>query len=134
LQEVFVICAREWDAMDAARSKQAWLIGIARNLIRGHFRRRKDVNPEALLDVVQEREVQTDANDDISTMRMAIAGLPVTFREVIELRLADELSYAEIAEGLGIPVGSVRSRLHHAVKLLREAIVQNAEVAKRGAH
>ena len=46
--------------------------------------------------------------------------MPREMRETLELRLADELSYEEIAAVLEIPVGTVRSRLHNAVKKLRE--------------
>ena len=44
----------------------------------------------------------------------------VEMRETLELRLADDLSYEETAAVLQIPVGTVRSRLHNAVKKLRE--------------
>jgi RNA polymerase sigma-70 factor (ECF subfamily) len=55
-------------------------------------------------------------------MREAICCLPEIHREVLELRLRDDLSYEEIAQVLNIPVGTVRSRLHHAVRGLRERL------------
>ena len=58
----------------------------------------------------------------IEEMREAIAGLPAHLRETLELRLRDELSYEEIAQVLEIPMGTVRSRLHGALKLLREKL------------
>ena len=53
----------------------------------------------------------------------AVARLPEPFREVLELRLREELSYGQIAQVLEIPVGTVRSRLHHAVQRLRESLL-----------
>lgn len=55
-------------------------------------------------------------------MREAIAQLAPELRETLELRLTDELSYEEIASVLGVPVGTVRSRLHNAVRRLRTVL------------
>jgi len=65
-----------------------------------------------------------DAGEDarLEPLRAAIAGLPAPQRETLLLKLQHELSYEEIAEVLAIPVGTVRSRLHHAVLRLREII------------
>ena len=54
--------------------------------------------------------------------RETIAGLPPLQREILDLRFQHDLSYAEIAEVLGVPVGTVRSRLHNAMQLLRERL------------
>ena len=63
---------------------------------------------------------EAGADQRIGEMRRAIAKLPDEMRETLELRLADDLSYEEIAAVLEIPVGTVRSRLHNAVRKLRE--------------
>jgi len=54
-------------------------------------------------------------------MRRLIADLPSQFREVIVLREINELSYQEIAEVTGVPVGTVMSRLARARTMLRAA-------------
>ena len=58
-------------------------------------------------------------------MRKAIAQLAPELRETLELRIEQELSYEEIAGVLEIPVGTVRSRLHHAVRRLRAALTHS---------
>ena len=57
---------------------------------------------------------------DAETVRRLVADLPITFREAIVLREVNELSYREIAEVLGVPVGTVMSRLARARCMLRK--------------
>ena len=60
----------------------------------------------------------------------AIDELPEGARETLVLREVDGLSYAEIAEALGIPKGTVMSRLHYARKRVREILVEAGAVEK----
>ena len=60
------------------------------------------------------------ADPRLDVMREGIERLHAASRQVLELRLQRELSYEEIATTLRVPVGTVRSRLHHAVRQLRE--------------
>ena len=53
-------------------------------------------------------------------VRWAVARLSEPLRDVIELGVFQDLPYAEVAEILGIPVGTVKSRMHNALKELRE--------------
>ena len=53
-------------------------------------------------------------------VRWAVARLTEPLRDVIELGVFQDLPYAEVAEILGIPVGTVKSRMHNALKELRE--------------
>lgn len=48
-----------------------------------------------------------------------MAALPETHREVVLMRFVDDMSLGEIAEALGIPLGTVKSRLHNALETLR---------------
>jgi RNA polymerase sigma-70 factor (ECF subfamily) len=60
----------------------------------------------------------------------AVHSMNVTYRAVIVLRYYNELSYHEIAEVLGIPLGTVKSRLNEAMKILRRALTggENSEM------
>jgi RNA polymerase sigma-70 factor (ECF subfamily) len=55
-------------------------------------------------------------------LERALQALPEAFREAVVLRDLQEMSYAEIAGALGIPVGTVMSRIHRGRALLREAL------------
>jgi RNA polymerase sigma factor (sigma-70 family) len=116
LQETFVQALRRPQRAGETVSPRAWLFGIARHVGLTAFRRRRltVALPEAL------DQAKAEADSRLDDMRQAITKLPQEMRETLELRLADDLSYEEIAAVLEIPVGTVRSRLHNAVKKLRE--------------
>ena len=118
LQETFSQAARCLQRLSQAGSPRAWLFTIARNVGVTALRRHRKLNP--LPAELPARERPEDPRLD--SVRQAVSGLPDTLREAIELRLREELSYEEIAAVLEIPVGTVRSRLHHAVRRLRAAV------------
>jgi RNA polymerase sigma-70 factor, ECF subfamily len=112
LHETFLHAMRREDQLTEADSPRAWLLGIARHVGLAAARRR----PMERLGA----DVQAAAeNPEIADLRRAIAELPETLREPLELRLTQRLDYVEIAQVLEIPVGTVRSRLHTAMKRLR---------------
>lgn len=119
LQETFMQAARRTERLAQAVSPRAWLFAIARNVAVTALRRRRTLKP--LPAEIAQREAAD--NPRLERVRAAIAGLPDTLRETLELRLRHELSYEEIAAVLAIPVGTVRSRLHHALRRLRAALV-----------
>lgn len=125
LQETFLVVAKDYAALEGARSQRAWLIGIARKLVSAQ-RRRSAIRRTLSLMTEPVATPTTNTSDELESIRSAIAGLPAAQQEVMHLRLTDDLSYAEIAEALGIPIGTVRSRLHAAVATIRE---QQREVA-----
>ena len=60
--------------------------------------------------------------EDAAGVRAAVDRLPVEHRDVLLLRYVEGLSYDEIAAVAGVPVGTVRSRLHHAKRRARELL------------
>jgi RNA polymerase sigma-70 factor (ECF subfamily) len=123
LQETFFQAARRRERLSEAVSPRAWLFAIARNAAATALRRRRPTS--VLPDEIPAAPIAEDPRLD--AVREAIAELPETLRETIELRLRDELSYEEIAEVMRIPLGTVRSRLHHAMRRLRLAVAETDE-------
>ena len=121
LQETFVQALKSNSKFEAVTLPRAWLFTIARHLGLNAIRGRRQI---ALLgDDVASPEAESE-DPRREALRRAIAELPPDQRETLQLRLRDELSYLEIARVLGIPVGTVRSRLHLAVKRLRSAMIE----------
>jgi RNA polymerase sigma-70 factor (ECF subfamily) len=113
-----------------------WLLAILRNACYSEFTRRgkrevslddpwDDDRAAEQMPIWQEPSTSPDvslirAHDD-ETIRRLIATLPQPFREVIVLREVNDLSYQEIAEVAGVPIGTVMSRLARARSMLRSA-------------
>ena len=105
-------------------SLQGWLARIVTNVFLDEVRRRRR-RPTAALPDDPERvlppspgadEVSTQLSDDIQA---ALAALPEEFRVPVVLCDVADQSYEQIAASLGIPVGTVRSRLHRGRRMLR---------------
>jgi RNA polymerase sigma-70 factor, ECF subfamily len=121
LQETFVQALRGIDRLSEVASPRAWLFTIARNVGISAIRRRR-----AVVALSDEMAIAPVAGSDprLEKMALAINELPEKLRETLELRLRHDLSYEEIAAVLSIPLGTVRSRLHNAVKQLREELIE----------
>jgi RNA polymerase sigma-70 factor (ECF subfamily) len=117
LQDTFVQAVTHVERLDGVVSPKAWLFKVAKNIASNHLRKKS-----AQADVVWSSLAQSSPQEDsrLNPMRRAIQALPSNQRETILLRWYDELSYEEIAQILQIPLGTVRSRLHHALRKLRQ--------------
>lgn len=131
LGEVFRIAFEQRALFDTARmSARPWLYGIASNLVARHRRsEHRRLHAMARLaaqqqidhpDLVGDRAARlVDAAETWSRLAAAIAALPVVERETLMLYAWEDLTYDDIADALGVPVGTVRSRLNRARKRLR---------------
>ncbi len=124
LHDTFIQAVRGLDRLQRADSARAWLFSIARHLGLNAVRRARPTLP--LSEGLTAAPVPEEDPRRLR-MREAIGDLPEPQREALVLRLAQGLSYEEIAEVLAIPVGTVRSRLHNAVKNLRERLNQDED-------
>ena len=102
--------------------QRAWLHRIAVNVVRNRVR---GIRPRLVELNGSERDHATGPEEDvlrkveIDELAARVACLPVKYREAVVLRHVQELSYAEVAEALGQPVGTVKANVHRGLKLLR---------------
>ena len=119
LQETWVRVARSAKRFDTARRFRSWIYGIATNLARDLFRRRM-TRERALRDLAAHPPAASGAGSvDCGELREHIAELPENMRAVLLLRYYEEMSEAEMAEILDVPRGTIKSRLHAALRRLR---------------
>lgn len=131
LSETFLLAFRGRAGYVRGRGPvRAWLFGIATNLVRRHARDEErryrafsraagQVEPTTELDEIAGR---VDAQALRGELADALAALAGEDRDVLLLWTYPQLSYAEIAAALGIPVGTVRSRLHRARSRVRDRL------------
>lgn len=119
LQETWVRVARAARSFDAARCFRNWLYGIATHLARDQFRRRS-AKERALRALAAQPSAHAQADAvERAELHARIAELPGSMRALLQLRYFESMGEAEMAEVLGIPRGTVKSRLHAALRELR---------------
>jgi RNA polymerase sigma-70 factor (ECF subfamily) len=121
VQEAFV---RAYSAAPKFQGKSAiytWLYGIMRNIQLDRWRRKKR---EPMLTDFSDFDIEDDSFEEESTrvdvIKQEIKGLDPTASEVIELHYFKEMSVEDIAKKLGLAQGTVKSRLFHARKKLKD--------------
>jgi len=121
-QDIFLKIFKALHTFDRRANFQTWLISISRNLCIDHYRSvrkeretmARDVDASLLAPVSRERSPhghleQLDLKD---LVRRALAELPPALRQAVVLRDLQEFSYQEIADQLGLPEGTVKSRIN----------------------
>jgi len=133
-QEAFVSAFRHLHTYDASRATfPAWLHGIVRNASRNIVRQRKGRNlnyqtgAEAS-EAACPRLCPDDAlgiQEQMGTLDQALASLPGEWRRAFALTEIEGISYADAAIMEGVPIGTIRSRVHRSRKFLQEALTRN---------
>ncbi|MEA2571544.1 MAG: polymerase sigma-70 factor, subfamily [Acidobacteriota bacterium] len=124
-QETWIRVVRSAHRFDPAQRFSAWLFAIAWNLVRDRWSRHRDISglDLAAMPCTRDSAEQTLVEDDrAQRVREHVSALPPRFAEVILLRYFEELSEKETAARLGVPVGTVKSRIHHGLRKLAAAI------------
>jgi RNA polymerase sigma factor (sigma-70 family) len=122
---------RAYRAFDRIRGEDAkpWLMQIVRNCHRtaiaqtkrrGHVPLPEEDNASSMAFEGPDPEAVSVNAGESRKLEAAIASLPEEFRETLILREMEELSYREIADAVGVPIGTVMSRLARARAMLRE--------------
>lgn len=130
VQESFLRAYRYFESFHGG-SERAWLLGIVRNTCYDLFEQQRQRDLHTAFDEDLHGHLQTHGQaatgnpetlltqrDDVKQLNLALSKLPLEFREVVVLRDLEELSYKEIAVLIGIPLGTVMSRLARGRKQL----------------
>ena len=128
VQETFALFAQKLPTIEAEHQR-GWLVKTvqfqALNL------RRSQQRSAQLLDRLREQpttyttqksSATSEHHEELDRLREAINSLPPDQRQVVQLRMADERSFAEIAEQLNLPLGTVLSRMRLALEKLRRKL------------
>lgn len=137
VQETFVKAYRFWDRFEPGSNARAWLFKIMTNIFINEYRSRSRAPISVSVDeenddyvygqvasLASQENPETEflnklLDDDV---RRAIDTLPEDFREVVVLSFLEDYSYQEIAEIVGLQLGTVKSRIHRGRKLLQKEL------------
>ncbi len=139
VQDTFLRAYRGWDGYQPGTECRGWLFTICRNtFLRGRQRDAREVQTddaeiEALAAAALHASARQSGLADVfsradlsDAIDRAINALPPAFREVVQLIDVNDQTYGDAAATLGIPIGTVRSRLFRARRLLQEALIEYA--------
>jgi RNA polymerase sigma-70 factor, ECF subfamily len=137
-QEVFVRVFRSLSSYTPG-TFEGWLHRITTNLFLDQARRKAKIRFDALADDAETRLPSKALSPDVQVLdglfdedvESALAALPPDFRAAVVLCDIEGLSYEEIADVLGLKLGTVRSRIHRGRTMLRKALAHRAPVAGR---
>jgi RNA polymerase sigma-70 factor, ECF subfamily len=138
LQEAFVRMFKHLRRFRGESSLRTWLVRVSLNLATDAARRdprrfesfaEPFPEPASLVDDAEQAGMRTE---EAARVRGALSRLPEPLRVTVSLRYDADMSYAEIARELNIPIGTVSSRLAHALMLLRATLAPAETDKQRG--
>lgn len=128
VQEVWVRVARECKRLRKIQNIKAYLFSAARNAafntIRARRRRHEVYEADSDLDARPSAQ-RADASVEHIALQEIFAQLPIEQREVLALKLYDEMTFEEIARMLGAPINTVAGRYRYGIERLRRALKEN---------
>jgi RNA polymerase sigma-70 factor (ECF subfamily) len=131
LQETFVKCWKHQAQVEEVKNLKAWIFRIAlntgRDLRQTAWRRKRQNLPDSELTMVSQQDgplAQAVRSEQLVQLQQAIAELRAEEKEVFLLRQNGQMKYEEIAETVGIPLGTVKTRMRLALTRLREAVAE----------
>ena len=133
VQEAYLRALRFFDGFRGGDSR-AWILKIVRNTCYSWARKKRPGGAEEEFDETvhskegerEDAEAKLVAGAESERVRKALEALPDAFREVLVLREIEGLSYKEIADVTGVPMGTVMSSLSRARQRLREQLATPA--------
>jgi RNA polymerase sigma-70 factor (ECF subfamily) len=125
-QETWIRVVRSARRYDPHQRFAGWLFAIAWNLVRDRWEKVKPIADEELEEMPSRHASAEDeviSRDRARRLRDLVAALPDRLAEPVFLRYFEELTEREVAARLGVPVGTVKSRIHNALHRLRGELI-----------
>ncbi len=127
-QEVFVRVLRSASGYEARGKPQSWLFRIANNLALDHIAKEKR-RPSIPLEALPSEPAaggtplsELERGEACQRLRAALESLPLEQRQVFLMREISGMSFKEVSEALGIPLGTALSRMNYALKKLKKVL------------
>jgi RNA polymerase sigma-70 factor (ECF subfamily) len=129
VQEVFLRMLKYNHTYKGRSRFTVWMFQIARNARIDYYHKgKRETSEEKHANEYPSNDPSPSARlafeEEMELVRTALSKLPIEYREVLLLSRFHDMKYADIAETLGCAVGTVKARVHHAIKELRETFFE----------
>ena len=137
VQATFLACVRHRDRLREDASFRAFVLTVARNEFFDHIQRRYrrgsaiDLETVSLADLGATASQLIASRDEHRLLTLALRRIPIELQDLVELHYFEQLSGPELASVLGLPEGTVRSRLRRAITALRTELEHMAETPEQ---
>ncbi|MEM6992364.1 MAG: sigma-70 family RNA polymerase sigma factor [Myxococcota bacterium] len=137
VQQTFLACMESVASFEGRASFRAYLFGIARNVLYGHFRNElRGFDPLTSSSGAGLAQSQTPADvvaeaEEQRLLLAALRTLPLELQTLVELAYWEGLSDGELADALDVPIGTIKSRLRKARQTLDETLPKLAKAGER---
>lgn len=123
LQETFAYLVRKFPGFELTAQMTTFLYPAVRNLsIASRRKRQRATSSEENLDLFpQAVEVEGESSGERDDFAVMLQSLSDSHREILLMRFVDDMTQPEIAAALDLPLGTVKSRLHHAVNAVKNS-------------
>lgn len=124
LTQTYMIAWQKSDTFQGNGRITTWLIGIARNIMLREYKKKKNHLPfeEEYSGADTQSQFEVEVKSTNTALKAALQTLKRKHREILELVFYQEFSYGEVAELIGIPVNTVKTRVFHAKKALKDVL------------
>ncbi|WP_428925727.1 RNA polymerase sigma factor [Marinibacterium sp. SX1] len=131
MQEAFLEVWKAAGRFRGQSSVKTWLYGIARNKAVDRVRKAqrvslRDAPDDTLADDSPSAQAVMEAAADARKLKACLGKLPEVQQSAVRLAFYEDLSYPQAAEVEGVPVGTIKTRIHHAKKLLMRCLTREA--------
>ncbi len=131
IQQTFLACAESAASARGVGTFRGFLFGIARNMLCEFLRKKTrdgknapDFSESSIMDIVPGVATLVSAASEQRQLVLALQRIPLDLQVLLELYYWEELSIDELAQTMAVPPGTIKSRLHRARNLLRDAMDQ----------
>lgn len=138
-QNAFIAAWRGLPQFRGESKFSTWLYRLASNAAVDVLRREKKYEHQADVEELRQADEgpspqeQLERQETQQTVRRCLAALPLEYRQVLVLRYLQQMRYQEIAEALGLPEGTVKSRINRAKAQLKELLADSGNLFGGGA-
>ncbi|MFT3764447.1 MAG: sigma-70 family RNA polymerase sigma factor [Minicystis sp.] len=128
VQRTFLACTEGRERFRREAGFRTYLFGIAHNLLRKHYQRRRadpgaiDFDEACVSDLAPSVSTLVRGKEEQRLLLAALRGIPIDCQEVLELHYWEQMGTSEIGEIVGVPEGTVKSRLQRGRRLLESKI------------